>query len=404
MTRLTPATARDMKPGEILRDHEVSGLQLRANGKRKSWMLYYRARNGQERRPRIGHFPEMNLASARELAKELKMRIAQGQDPSADWSASRDVPTVEETCNKYLQVWEDRQSAAAQKRDRQLIQAQIIPGLGKRRVDELTTDMIDRFIANVHDRKYVGGEGTAHWTARHTKGLLAKILRRVPKWFDGVEMRADLMLDTKSYERKIRRRHATMDEIPVIAEILHKLAETYPRRAACFWTLFLTGGRVSEIRNLRGSQIQDRQIKQPDGTMKTVKVIMFLKHKTEKHIGAKEVVLPEQAAAILATLPPMKPTEKVFEDISLRRLQAVWEGIREEAGCPDLKMLDARRTFASFALSSGITLDQVGELLGHTDTQTTAGYAFLIEEAKHRSAGMAAAAIVAASNRVGGNP
>jgi site-specific recombinase XerD len=54
-----------------------------------------------------------------------------------------------------------------------------------------------------------------------------------------------------------------------------------------------------------------------------------------------------------------------------------WEQVRELAGCPDLQQRDLRRTFASFALSGGASLDVIGKLFSHASTSTTAGYAYL---------------------------
>lgn len=44
-------------------------------------------------------------------------------------------------------------------------------------------------------------------------------------------------------------------------------------------------------------------------------------------------------------------------------------------------MRDLRRYFASILLSEGSTLDSVGQLLGHTQTQTTRRYAYLMQGA-----------------------
>ena len=57
--------------------------------------------------------------------------------------------------------------------------------------------------------------------------------------------------------------------------------------------------------------------------------------------------------------------------------RSLWELVRKEAGCPDLRLHDLRRTFASTALGLGYTLAQIGELLGHASPATTAGYAWM---------------------------
>jgi len=58
-----------------------------------------------------------------------------------------------------------------------------------------------------------------------------------------------------------------------------------------------------------------------------------------------------------------------------------------EAGCPDLRLHDLRHSFASAAISAGLTLPQIGELLGHSSTQTTKRYSHLMDEAAALAAG-----------------
>jgi integrase len=48
--------------------------------------------------------------------------------------------------------------------------------------------------------------------------------------------------------------------------------------------------------------------------------------------------------------------------------------------------LELRHSFASAAVSAGLTLNQIGELLGHKSTQTTSRYAHLMTEAANVAA------------------
>lgn len=163
--KLTPATARDTPAPAVLRDHEVSGLQLRVRPTGRVWHLWYRTRAGTERRPKLGNFPEMSLARARELAKDLKEKIARGEDPSQQWADARNAPTVAELCDRYLSEWAPRhKEPASVEEDRKLIVAHVKPGLGSARVADVDKPAVERFLGDVKDRRYTrdtGGRSTA---------------------------------------------------------------------------------------------------------------------------------------------------------------------------------------------------------------------------------------------------
>ena len=58
----------------------------------------------------------------------------------------------------------------------------------------------------------------------------------------------------------------------------------------------------------------------------------------------------------------------------------LWDRIVEEAGFTNLRMYDLRHSFASAGIAAGLTLGEIGELMGHESTQTTSRYAHLMEE------------------------
>ena len=92
--------------------------------------------------------------------------------------------------------------------------------------------------------------------------------------------------------------------------------------------------------------------------------------------GSRPVYLPPQVMSLLAQLPTPNGTLT-----GLKSPKHLWDCIREEAGCPDLRLYDLRHTFASAALRAGYSLEQIGELLGHKNTQTTKRYTHLQDEA-----------------------
>lgn len=406
MTKLTPAAARGLQPGKTLRDHEVKGLELRARATKKTFCLYYRTRAGTERRPTIGTFPEMSLSSAREVAKDLKERIARGEDPSGDWKAAREAPTLSDLCDKYLKEYASKRlKPSTLKEYKHIIEKYIKPGLGRYRINEISKIQVDAFLEKVYLRKLIAPDirkrrkmldedgklvtlTTAETRACHVRRRLSTIFNVAIEYFE-LDIDKNPVHGTKVYREGKRKRHAEPHELPKIWAALKNLADTQPRRAACIMSLFLTGGRVSEILNARADQLR--------GKAGDHWVLALKTHKTDRHIGEKEIVLPPEVVEILKSLPAVRGKERVFGDVSIFVLQKTWRKVRIEAGCPDLKLLDTRRTFASFALSSGKSLDQIGELLGHTNPKTTKGYSFLIEELKQRSADEISTAIMEAT-------
>jgi len=56
-----------------------------------------------------------------------------------------------------------------------------------------------------------------------------------------------------------------------------------------------------------------------------------------------------------------------------------WETAREQAGVADFHFHDLRHTFASYMATSGATLREIAEVLGHRNIQETMQYRHLTE-------------------------
>jgi integrase len=100
--------------------------------------------------------------------------------------------------------------------------------------------------------------------------------------------------------------------------------------------------------------------------------------------------VPQAARDVLATLPrrtgnPYVVAGKV-EGRYATDLQRPWRRIRTLAGLSDVRIHDLRHTYASNAVSSGMAIQMVGRLLGHTQLQTTMRYAHLVDDPVGRAA------------------
>ena len=393
--RLTPATARAAQPGDILNDHEVAGLHLRVTKTKAAWYLAYRTRDGVRRHPKLGNHPEMSLSAAREAAKAIKQQVAVGGDPSGDWQAKRDAPTVAELCERYLTQWAPLNKAASSVReDRLLIAAHVLPGLGKWRVADVTTDACDRFLADVMARKYVkprkargGKDGrgavarpvktTAPGARNRVRALLSKMMTLAStRW----GMRADNPVrGTDLATEPGRRRVLAPHELEAVLRELRALAADKPRHAAGLLLMVLTGARVGEIAGATWAQYQPP-------------ALVLTEHKTKRAIGTKSVPLPAAALVVLDRLRADYGSEgRIFADCDLRR---EWDALRVRAGVPDVTRRDLRKTWASYALMSGKTLEMTGRIFGHTSTHTTHGYSWMLEEAKSEAVNDVAATML----------
>jgi integrase len=170
-----------------------------------------------------------------------------------------------------------------------------------------------------------------------------------------------------------RRRHMLADEAPKIAAALRRHEPTAAASVAFIWLLILSGARCGEIAAARWEWIEGNVLRLPDS-------------KT----GARTLFLPSQVMELLARLP-----RKCETITGIKEPVTIWKKVRAEAGCPDLRLHDLRRSFASAALSAGVSLSQIGELLGHRNAQTTRRYAYLMSESATAAATVAADRITA---------
>ena len=64
----------------------------------------------------------------------------------------------------------------------------------------------------------------------------------------------------------------------------------------------------------------------------------------------------------------------------LRGIKKFWISALRQAGIEDYRRHDNRHTYASHLVSSGLSLELVGRLLGHTTATTTKRYAHLADD------------------------
>jgi integrase len=341
-----------MAIGATLKDDRIRGLEVRRHAAGWSWLVYYRAA-GVVRRPKIGDYPSLTVAQARDVARKLLARVAGGEDPSQARTvalASPNMRALWERCEREHYDQSKKWGRAAKSIYRRHLQEP----LGTLKVNAVTYDDV----APIH----VALKKTPN-EANRTVAVLSKMLNLAERRRyrpDG----SNPCQHVQRYRERKRRPYATPVEIPAIGTCLDKYAGDPKQLTGVAFLLLLifSGARPSEISNGKPSQLE-RVVR--DGAAYGV---LRLKGKTTETTGEdRNVYLPPQAMRVLDRLPPQRA--RLAGRVTTPR--ALWDRIREEVGYHDLWIRDFRRMFGTVALSSGeVTLDQLGELFGHASRQT----------------------------------
>jgi len=392
-SRVVNALRPDPAGGDItVFDDRIAGLGVRVkpSGK-KSWVLKYRNKHGEQRRYTIGDAGKGGMApgDARELAGALKVDISKGKDPSAERRTERNAQTVAELCDQYLESREAMVAAGTFKAstlamDKSRIERHVKPLIGKKHVKALTARDIETFLRDVRAGKSApakpdgqgakrkrGGvtEGGAGVAAR-TYSMLRTILQRAVT--DGAIEKNP----ATSLEKAARPKDAPMKRLPFVAETVSALGKAMREAEAegenkaglqAIRFLLLTGFRRMEGLTLQW-EIVDR----------AGRCVRFKDTKT----GAQFRPLGRAALDLLGQLQPKapaKPKGPVFPGPGkgghFVGLPKVWARIAKRAGIEGVSLHGLRHWFASAATELGYSDLIVGALLGHAKKGITGRYA-----------------------------
>lgn len=349
-------------PGAILRDATVKGLHLRVTATKKSFYLYYRTKAGIERRPKLGDVGSITLTQARKMAQEMLAQVGMGKDPSHEVKLSRDVPDMAALWELFKERHVAKKKAKSQQEMTRLWNTQVAPRLGKKRVTDVTHLDIENLSRAM---------SATPVQANRTLALLSKMFSYAYRPLDIIT--ENPCKGIEHYKETKRKRYMTAAEARDVFRLLEEARRDNPASVAFIYLLIFTGARSGEIASAKWEHLDGSVLRLPDS-------------KT----GARPIYLPKLALDVLEGLPRTSGTIT-----GIKSPKKLWDRIRQEAHAPDLRIHDLRHSFASAALSSGFSLAQIGELLGHRSTQTTQRYAHLVEEHAAQAAETTANSIVA---------
>lgn len=139
-------------------DLEITGFGVRifaptkrhATGAR-SFFINYRM-EGREKRFTIGSYPDWSAAAARAEAKELRLRIDRGEDPTKERRDRREAPTVRDLAQRYREEHLPKKAASSQTNDWAMIQNEILPAIGDRKVADVHEGDIEALHRGITER------------------------------------------------------------------------------------------------------------------------------------------------------------------------------------------------------------------------------------------------------------
>jgi integrase len=338
-------------------DGSVKGLHIKTSKAGvQSFYLFYRNKNGVQRRPKLGEVgTELSLSTARKLARSMWEDIARGKDPSEERIAKRAEPTVQEMFEIAVHDhWSDERFIASGflKEVTWNYERHVKSAFGSMKLSEVTAPLVLEWHRKLKSKPFV---------ANRSKSVLSKVMKLAEqKGFKPVGSNPCAVVP--NFAERSRERTATKEEIAKIYSILDRESSVRPLQSAFIMLLMLTGSRPSAIERATWDQLVPIE---HEG--KTVFVLSF-----DGKTGREIVAIPPRAMEILNSLP--RTYGQIF---GIKMPRRFWDQVRKEANCTDLWARDWRRTFASQGLSLGISMDKIGRTLNHKSQQTTLTYARL---------------------------
>lgn len=369
-------------------DREVKGFGVRVKaGGKKSYVVQYYNRDGRSRRLTLGQHGPLTPREAEKLARTTLGRVAAGEDPAEDRFEERKAMTVKELCEAYLTA--SRRGAILGKRgtpkkagtlyvDTGRIERHILPLLGNRKVRDLTTPDINRFMRNVAAGKTAadvktglrgraiveGGNGTAARTVGLLGGILSfavseGIISANP--CRGVKRPADA-------RREVRLSIAQYRALGDALRASEGDAEAW-QAVAAFRLIALTGCRLGEVQGLKWSEV--------DLSGHALRLADTKTGQSVRPIGAQAI---RTLSGLPRTGPYVFPSSHV-DKAAYGSLPNAWRRIMARAVTTDsekdlsfLTPHGLRHAYASTGGDLGLTEITIAALLGHAAASVTGRY------------------------------
>lgn len=347
-------------------DRKVPGLGLMVlpSGVR-TWYLRYREPSGKQQTHKIGRSDSVNVTTVREEAHKILAAVAKGDAPTSFRQQLRKAPSVLQLLERIKREHWRKLRQGSVVNNELIWRRHLLPEFGAMRVHEIE----QRHVADWFHRASLERPVRANRCLE----VLSKAMNLAELWQLRPQGSNPCVRVQANSERK-RRRYLTREELERLLTALDGF-DGFGLRwrfAQLIRLLLLTGCRVSEIKNSRWEWLQGAALVVPPES-----------HKTGGDGHARIVQLPPAALLVLEQLRARSNGDWIIAgdgDHPLVGYRKLWMELLANAGITGLRIHDLRHSYASMAVSAGLSLPQIGGLLGHASPQTTARYAHLMDE------------------------
>jgi integrase len=365
--------------------------------------LNYRAK-GQERRFTLGACENRSLAVARKEAKKLRARIEDGYDPVGDRVAKREAETVKELAERYLEEHASKKRPRGKKEDESLIRQWVLPEIGSLKVADVEFSHIDR----LHRKVTRGGNGRKVTPVRANRclTLLSKMFNLAILW----RMRGDNPVKGvgRNHEDP-RERYLDEDEI----ERLTKALADHPQREAVnvISLMLYTGARPGEIMpaTWRQFNLQKGTWDKPSSHTKQEKIhhvqlapdardfLVAMRDEAEREVAdynaSRTIGQPKREPSPF--LFPGRGTNGPITDVkhswaAIRKAAELKPTILDDGRVQQVRLYDLRHSVASILANKGVGVLIIGQVLGHSQPQTTKRYSHIADKTQQAAAELVA--------------
>lgn len=337
------------------------GLKVMPSG-RKTYLVQYRVggRKGRTRRFTIGKHGNLTAEQARKAAKDALGQVSIGQDPALEKDKVRGGYLTSVLLDRFdAEHIEVKLKPKTQEDYRRNIRIHIKPRVGHMLVHQVERQDMMKLHHAMRETPFA---------ANRNISVLSKFFNWCEKYGFREEGKNPCRFVDKYKEKKRERFLSSLEQERFFATldkvIKEKIVSCYAVHAIKL--LILTGARLSEIMTLKWDYVNWER-----GTFDL----------PDSKTGLRPIYLNDAAKDVLSSI--VRKTDNPYVCCGavpgqpIVNIQKSWRRIRSMANLDDVRLNDLRHTFASVAVSNGVSLHIVGGLLGHTQPRTTARYAHL---------------------------